>query len=364
MSRYTSFYRPYVPVAQRRQLAQKKLQSLAKKGVKIEPLGELSHRLKIATSFWGRGWCDHLESFSDYSNRLPRGRTYVRNGSVVHLSIQPGVIEAFVQGSELYKQRIKIKPLPAKKWEALQARCRGKIGSLIELLQGKISGEIMEIVTDKNEGLFPNPDEIEFDCSCPDWASMCKHIAAVLYGVGARLDQNPELLFTLREVDHNDLISQTDGLQSLEPSKSSGRRRRIDAGSLGDVFGIELDTSEALPAPSKVAPKPRAKPKAKSKAKSPGTATAKPPTSKAGSNKAATKPPAKPAVEKPFVPTAAFVRKLRKESGLSKNAFAKAVGVSAPAIDVWESKKGKLNLHARSLERLRRYHETFQGKQT
>jgi len=311
MSRY-SFYSPYVPVAERRRQALKKLRSLSKNGVEIEPLGELSHRMKIATSFWGRGWCEHLESFSDYSNRLPRGRTYVRNGSVAHLSIKPGVIEAYVQGSELYKETIKIKQLPSKKWEALQARCRGKIGSLIELLQGKISGEIMSIVTDKNEGLFPNPDEIEFNCSCPDWASMCKHIASVLYGVGARLDKNPELLFTLRGVDHTDLISGTD---RLEAPTSAGRRRRMDSGSLGEVFGIELDT------PGEPSPPPG----------------------------------------KSFKPTAAFIRKMRQESGLSKYAFAKAIGVSASAIDVWESKKGALKLQARTLDRLRGYHQSLPG---
>ncbi|MEX2607410.1 MAG: helix-turn-helix domain-containing protein [Kiritimatiellia bacterium] len=339
MSR-TSFYSPYVPVATRRQQARTKMQSLEKKGLKIEPLGELSHRLKIATSFWGRGWCDHLESYSDYSNRLPRGRTYVRNGSVVHLSIKPGVIDAYVQGSELYKLHIKIKPLPASKWETLQARCRGKIGSLIELLQGKISSEIMTIVTDKDEGLFPHPDEIELNCSCPDWAGMCKHIAAVLYGVGARLDQHPELLFTLRGVDHNDLISQTDSLETFESPASTGRkRRRIDTGSLGDVFGIELDSSEEPPSPpvSSKAPK---------------------------KTKAVSKNPAKPPPVKPFIPTAALVRKLRKQSGLSKYAFAREVGVSAPAIAVWENRKGKLKLNARSLERLRRYYETMQEKDT
>lgn len=332
MSRY-SFYSPYVPVAQRRLQAQKKLQSLTKKGVVIEPLEHLKPRQKIASSFWGLGWCDHLESYSDYRNRLPRGRTYVRNGSVVHLSIKSGMIEAYVQGSELYKLAITVKPLPPKKWQTLQARCRGKIGSLIELLQGKISGEIMTIVTDKDEGLFPHPDEIKLNCSCPDGAYMCKHVAAVLYGVGARLDQNPELLFTLRGVDHNELISHSDSLVDLAPSTSTRRGRRMDPGNLGEVFGIELDSPEE---PSVT---PKALPKQKKRQAKPAKE--------------------KPAKEKPFVPTAALVRKLRKQSGLSKAAFAKALGVSVASIDNWEKNKGKLNLQARSQTRLQNFKESL-----
>jgi len=192
MSRF--FYKPYVPVAQRRLNAAKKMKSLAKQGQKIEPV-EIVHRRKIADSFWGRAWCEHLESYSDFANRLPRGRTYVRNGSVCHLAVATGRIDALVMGSSLYRQCIRVDPLPPAKWEALKQRCRGGIGSLIELLQGRISDEIMGIVTDRSAGLFPAPREIHTDCDCPDWADLCKHLAAVLYGVGARLDSAPELLF-------------------------------------------------------------------------------------------------------------------------------------------------------------------------
>jgi uncharacterized Zn finger protein len=254
MSRF--FYKPYVPVAQRKVQGHKKIQSLEKKGRVIEPLGELRHRSKIATSFWGHAWCKHLESFSDYENRLPRGRTYVRNGSVLHLAIAPGTVSALVQGSELYEETIHITPLPAQKWKAIQARCQGKIGSLIELLQGKISDEIMAIVTDPNDGLFPKPKEIKLNCSCPDWATMCKHIAAVLYGVGARLDTHPELLFKLRGVDHNDLISAATASAIGGTTQPSGRRRTLDPAKLGDVFGIDLEGAPAATTP----PTPKAKP--------------------------------------------------------------------------------------------------------
>src|SRR5271157_3105129 len=153
---------PYVPVAQRRREAAKKMDALRKKGVDIQPV-TIEGR-KIARSFWGEAWCDHIESFSDFENRLPRGSTYVRNGSVCHLAVAKGAIEAKVSGSELYTVRINIKTLPPKKWNTLKSRCSGQIGSLLELLQGKLSDHVMEVVTDRQEGLFPLPKEISLKC--------------------------------------------------------------------------------------------------------------------------------------------------------------------------------------------------------
>ena len=192
-------WNPYVPAAQRRAKAAREMRKLRKKGIKIESV-EVEGR-KIARTFWGEAWCKHLEKFSDYANRLPRGRTYVRNGSVCHLAITKGKIEAIVSGSELYNIDIRITALPANRWKRLRKQCAGQIGSLLELLQGRLSNHVMEIVTDRDRGLFPKPGEIKLSCDCPDWAGMCKHIAAVLYGAGARLDHQPELLFLLRNVD-------------------------------------------------------------------------------------------------------------------------------------------------------------------
>ena len=242
MAYYGFEWRPYVSVGQRRAQAQTKMNALRKKGVDIQPV-EIEGR-KIAKTFWGEAWCDHLESFSDYANRLPRGRTYVRNGSVCHLEINQGEILAKVAGSELYNIRIQIKTLPANKWKAIKTRCSGQVGSLLELLQGKLSGHVMQVVTDRNEGLFPSPGEISLKCDCPDWAVMCKHVAAVLYGVGARLDQKPELLFKLRGVDHEELIA-ADAEAAVSAATSRGKSKRLDGGELSDVFGIDLDTSEA-----------------------------------------------------------------------------------------------------------------------
>ncbi len=230
-------FRPYVSVAERRKNAQKEMEKLKKKGVDIQPV--VIQGQKIAKSFWGKGWCDHLESFSDFSNRLPRGRTYVRNGSVCHLAITKGRVEAKVSGSELYDVKVKISTLPKAKWEAIKQKCLGQIGSLLELLQGKLSESIMQVVSDKKQGLFPLPGEIEFDCSCPDYASMCKHIAAVLYGVGSRLDNRPELLFLLRGVDETELIT-ADAEGAIDNTLTSGTGKQLSSSDLGDIFGIEL----------------------------------------------------------------------------------------------------------------------------
>jgi uncharacterized Zn finger protein len=224
-------------VAQRRAKALKQMEKLRKKGMDIQPV-KIEGR-QIARTFWGRGWCDHLEKFSDYENRLPRGRTYVRNGSVCHLDVQKGQIAAKVSGSEIYDIKITIKPLPKEKWRRVKQASAGRIGSLLELLQGKLSDHVMAVVTDKDRGLFPRPAEISLDCSCPDWATMCKHVAAVLYGVGARLDEKPELLFLLRGVDHSELVTE-EAAKAVVTKARKTSRRTLDESRLSEVFGIDL----------------------------------------------------------------------------------------------------------------------------
>lgn len=235
---YDYGYKPYVSVGKRKANAARKAEQLAKKAgrscspVTIEGRG-------IASTFWGKAWCDHLEKYSDFSNRLPRGRTYVRNGSVVDLCIEPGEVSAIVAGSEVYDVSIEIKPLDRRRWDAIKSRCAGQIASMVELLQGKLSNGVMEIITSRDDGMFPAPKEISMECSCPDWAGMCKHIAAVMYGVGARLDHSPELLFALRKVDHLELIERAGDAGAIAGAKGSGRKT-LAADALGDVFGIEL----------------------------------------------------------------------------------------------------------------------------
>ncbi len=230
-------WRPYVSVTQRRAKALKQMEKLRKKGVNIQPI-KIEGR-QIARTFWGRAWCEHLEKFSDYENRLPRGRTYVRNGSVCHLEVQKGQIVAKVSGSEIYSIKVVIKPLPKERWRRVKGACAGQIGSLLELLQGKLSDHVMAVVTDRERGLFPHPKEIRLDCSCPDWATMCKHVAAVLYGIGARLDEKPELLFLLRGVDHSELVSE-EAAKTVVTKARKASRRTLDESKLSEVFGIDL----------------------------------------------------------------------------------------------------------------------------
>lgn len=236
-------FAPYVSVAEKRRRSEKEAAKLTKKGKVLTPVRLESKT--IASSFWGKSWCENLESYSDYANRMPRGRSYVRNGSVLHLEIRQGEIEALVSGSSLYKVKVAIKPVDKKRWKTLCRKSAGSIGSLMELLQGKLSQQVMGVMTCPETGLFPAPKEIELDCSCPDWADMCKHVAAVLYGVGARLDEKPELLFLLRHVDHQELVSQADTITALTETKRGAAVPTLSEKEVGDVFGIELDSAAA-----------------------------------------------------------------------------------------------------------------------
>ena len=238
-------FAPYVSVAERRKRAARKLAQLRKKGHDPKPV-RIDGRV-IAKTFWGKAWCDHLESHADLANRLPRGRTYVRNGSVIDLQIAEGEVRALVSGSEIYEVKVGIQPLAAARWKAVRRECAGQIGTVVELLAGKISSAVMEVLCHRQKGLFPATRELEMTCSCPDGAWLCKHLAATLYGVGARLDHAPELLFTLRGVDGAELVAEAGKSGALRPTA-------VSAGSLGsehlsEIFGIELEGS-APPAPA------------------------------------------------------------------------------------------------------------------
>lgn len=230
-------YRPYVPVAERRRKAARAMEKRRKQGHAVSPV--VIEGRAIAKTFWGRSWCKNLEQYSDYSNRLPRGRTYVRNGSVVDLEIAPGAIHAFVSGSELYEVDVEIAALKTARWNAICCGCAGAIDSLVELLQGQFSKGVMERICRQGEGLFPSPKEIKFSCTCPDWAGMCKHVAAVLYGIGARLDEQPELLFRLREVDERDLIAKAGTELPLGGQEPAGARILAEE-DLAGVFGLDM----------------------------------------------------------------------------------------------------------------------------
>jgi uncharacterized Zn finger protein len=257
----------YVSAAEKRKNAKKAVAKMVEKGKRVYPV-TLEGRT-LAKTFWGKAWNSHLESFSDYDNRLPRGRSYVRNGSVVDLTVESGRIEALVMGSSLYKVQIEIKSVDGKKWRNIMENCSGQIDSVIELLQGKLSSGVMKTITDKNNGLFPLPKEISLNCSCPDWATMCKHVAATLYGVGSRLDNEPELLFKLRKVDHLELIT-TASMKA--PARRSGKANVLQGQNLSEMFGIDVAGEAVSSADVK---KPQAKPSAKKAAKKKASAKTK-----------------------------------------------------------------------------------------
>jgi uncharacterized Zn finger protein len=245
-------WKPYVPVAKRRANAKRIAAKLNSAGHTLSPI---TAGRRIATTFWGQAWCQNLERYSDYANRLPRGRTYLRNGSVIDLKIEAGKVMARVMGSSLYDIKLTIKAVPTKQWQQVAGDCARSIDSLVELLQGRFSSAVMERIARPGTGLFPTPTQIAFTCSCADAATLCKHVAATLYGIGARLDQEPELLFHLRGVDAKDLIAKA-GESTPAARKAVASHRILDTSKLTDVFGIDLVQHETL-APQATAPAKR-----------------------------------------------------------------------------------------------------------
>ncbi len=246
-----NYYPPYVSVAQRRAKAEKKLKQLRKKNPNLKPIQLKSQTL--ANSWWGKSWNKNLERYADYENRIGRGRSYVRHSAVLDLQIKPGKVTALVLGSgrSPYKVTIDIKPIAKKEWKHIVEAAQTKTASLQDLLDGRFPKTLQDTFMTQGKGLFPAPKEISFNCSCPDWATMCKHVAATLYGIGARLDEDPLLFFTLRKANVDDLVSQVVQDQSKKLLKKSKRKstRVIADSNLGDIFGIEMDSIEAVAKP-------------------------------------------------------------------------------------------------------------------
>jgi uncharacterized Zn finger protein len=236
-------------VAEQRKSAEKKLAQLRKGGKVLSPV--TIEGTKIASSFWGKSWCANLERYSDYASRLPRGRSYVRHGSVIDLQIAKGEIKAQVNGSSLYQIRISIVPVVQKHWNAICTECASSIDTMVELLQGRLAKTVMDRVCRRDDGLFPTPKQIKLSCSCPDGARMCKHVAAALYGVGARLDARPELLFVLRGVDQQELIAQASSAPTAAARRPAKSGKVLAETDLASVFGLDMaarDREEVQPA--------------------------------------------------------------------------------------------------------------------
>jgi uncharacterized Zn finger protein len=253
------YYTPYVSVADKKAQGARALAKLLKKSKRTaEPVVVTHRKRQLSTTFWGKAWADNLERYAALANRLPRGRAYLRNGSVLDLAIAESRVEAYVAGSELYRVTIGIAPMAKARWRRVVARCTGRIGSLVGLLRGELSGDVLAVLTHAKDGLFPEPRELTLDCSCPDSARVCKHLAAVLYGVGVRLDARPELFFLLRGVDQAELLSSVTTGAVARARPAAGKRIGDDR--LSAVFGIELEDAALVHAaragrPSRRAPR-------------------------------------------------------------------------------------------------------------
>ncbi len=265
MGFYGNRWPRYVSVGEKKAKAQRKLKQLKKKNPNIRPI-EIEGRT-LASTWWGKAWNKNLEGYADYTNRIGRGRSYVRHGAVLDLQIEPGRVRSLVQGSRgsPYKVEIKIKSISQANWKQLKETSATELASLQQLLDGHFPKALGEIFTARGQGLFPSPKEIDFDCSCPDWASMCKHVAATLYGIGTRLDEDPGLFFVLRKVKMDDLISQAVQEQSKKLLSQAQRKtgRVIADADLAEVFGIDLEDGVTGEKPKRRLKKSKAKTKKK-----------------------------------------------------------------------------------------------------
>jgi len=236
----------YVTVGEKKRKAENKLKKLMKKNPGMKPV-RIAGRA-IATTWWGKAWNTNLEQYADYANRIGRGRSYVRHSAVLDLQVDPGRVTSQVQGSRSkpYVVVVEIKKISRSNWRNIKNACEGKFDSLKKLLAGKFPRSLGELFTQTGKGLFPTPNEIKFSCSCPDWAGMCKHVAATLYGIGARLDEDPGLFFKLRKARMDDLVSEAVAETSKSILKKAERKtgRVMDTADLSDLFGIDMDIGE------------------------------------------------------------------------------------------------------------------------
>jgi uncharacterized Zn finger protein len=301
-------WEPRKTAAQRRAEAERAVKEAARRGQAKSPVRFAGR--KIGTTFWGKAWCDNLERYRDFAYRLDRGRSYLRSGSVLDLQIKAGQISAEVLGSSVYKVAIEIDPVSGAAWKAIRRDCAGAVGSRLDLLGGRLSEAVMARLCAEQTGLFPAPSGIRFSCSCPDYATMCKHVAATMYGIGVRLDHAPELLFTLRRVSLDELAEAALTALPVAPAK---KRRILVASSMASLFGIELADERAEPGASPASAatvKPRRPAAGKAKPRGKASAKAKPKA------KLASRKPAKLASRKP----AKLASRKRRRAASSRSA--------------------------------------------
>ena len=352
MSRYSYWgFKPQPTVWERKEKAARTIARLRKKGADLSPV-ELEGRT-IAKTFWGKAWCDNIEAYRDFAYRLERGRSYVRSGAVIDLKIREGAVGALVIGSgrSPYEVAIRIDQMEKPAWDALVKRSSGKIASLMALAQGKLPKEMLEDFCNPETGLFPKPREIHFDCSCPDGASCCKHVAAVLYGIGARLDEQPELFFTLRGIDPDSIVA-----AEVVDTLTDGAANELENADLGDMFGIALD--EAPDDGGANASSARSEPRA-GRDRDAGRAPAVPAASGAAPAEQSGRRKKTPSRNVPrkgldFNPLAARVKTLRLRLGLTQQEFGEKLGTYQAVVSAMERGKADSRIRAflKKIERL------------
>lgn len=340
------WYPRYVPVDEQRARTVSGIQDLRARGVSVQPI-ELRGRT-IARNFWGRRWCEHLESFSEHAARLAHGRAYVRNGSICHLAIEPGGVEAIVSGSALYRVAIRVRQLETHVWTAIRRACAGRMGSLADLHEGRLPEPVAAVLTSRGAGVFPQPGELVPSCECKDRAAMCKHAAAVLSGVGSRLDDRPELLFRLRGVDETELLA-GEPVAAEDGAAAGAAGFETGNGRSPNLAVLTGPPAEGWPGPDGSAAEP-AGPAGPPPRRVKKTLTYRPPTPAAGLPRAAPVRAADDALV--FEPTGELVAELREQCGCSVAEFADLLQVTPTSVRRWESLSGSLNLHARPREAL------------
>ena len=347
---YGYFGFDYMPVAQKRAKAQKQIDKLRKKNKNIQPIEPFTDR-KIAHSFWGQSWCNNMERYADYENRLPRGKSYLRHGCVCDLQISEGLVTAMVSGSSMYNVRITIDKLSEKRAALLQELLQGKISSQLELLQGKIPKDVRELVGNPDNGIIPFPKEIHMRCSCPDSASLCKHLAAVLYGIGRRLDTDPGVLFTLRGLDPLLLCANESDIDFTAEDSEESLSGNEDLSALFDIDlgGMDLDLGDGAqsvaaegPEKTESTEEPKTSARAGRKATKKAAAEGKADSTAGTSGTRGKKKPVKNSSEAEEVSVAAPAKKSATRAGRKKAVVAEpaaTVAVAQPAAESEPAKK-------------------------
>lgn len=361
--RTVHWYPRYVSIGARRATTLPEMRRLRERGVRVQPVESVGQ--VMARAFWGRRWCERLDTFARDEARLPLGRTLVRNGSVCHLEIRPGVLEAMVAGSALFRTVVRIPAMDPTAWQELARACAGRVGSVPELLRGALPEDVIEAVAGSGRGMLPRREEIDPECGCPDGKALCRHAAAALYGVGRRLDAEPELLFRLRGVDAAELIAAAAAPKrtSSAPSEAPPSHPRRDA---EDAPGPE-SAPAAVSSPAEVSPPAKVSPPAPLPddpiPAGPGRSVP------AGADAAPASPEAAPAAPADadgdeFRPTGAFIRGLRRSSGFSVAEFAALLRVSVATVRRWEAAPGALTLRSRPRDALETLLEAIEGSGT